>query len=124
MTVWSLALSPDLGPRKTAVQTEWCDLLSSWTEENKSWLSTIGLGKAPRLSSKYVTNHQLLTKVRFENYAVNDCFFQGSLFGSCDVVLSPAIWRGIGTARVKMESKSPERRLQVSDRVCLGNSEI
>ena len=51
MTVWNL-VPPDSSPRKTAVKSEWCELLSSWTEENKSWLATIGLGKAPRLVSK------------------------------------------------------------------------
>ncbi|XP_045024661.1 ectopic P granules protein 5 homolog isoform X2 [Daphnia magna] len=51
LTVWNLT-SPNLSPKKTAVKAEWCELLGSWTEENKSWLSTIGLGKAPRLSSK------------------------------------------------------------------------
>ena len=44
---------PNSSPKKTAVKSEWCELLSSWTEENKSWLATIGLGKAPRISSHW-----------------------------------------------------------------------
>ncbi len=51
VAVWNL--SEEFSTQKTAVRTEWYELLDSWSEESKSWLSTIGLGKAPRLSSKY-----------------------------------------------------------------------
>jgi hypothetical protein len=39
-------------PHKTALQTEWSELLSAWAEENTSWLSSFGLGKTSKLSSK------------------------------------------------------------------------
>lgn len=38
---------------KIAVISEFAQLFNSWAEENTSWLSTIGLGKAPKLSNKY-----------------------------------------------------------------------
>ena len=128
MTVWNLA-SPNLSPHRTAVKSEWCELLSSWTEENKSWLSTIGLGKAPKLSSKYVTffsSFGILAKVH--QYAevpqMSIDLSQGTLFGSRNAVLSAAIWRYLKSAGDEMESKSSERRLQTSDRVCLRHFEI
>jgi len=47
-----LSLSADFSKQKTALKADWSELLSSWAEDNKSWLSSIGLGKTPRLSSK------------------------------------------------------------------------
>jgi hypothetical protein len=128
VNVWNIA-SPDISPHRTAVKSEWCELLSSWIEENKSWLSTIGLGKVPKLSSKYVAffffKYVVYSPVRILKFQKCSLVLsKGALFGSCDVVLSATIWRVLESARDEMESKSPERRLQASDRVCLGNSEI
>ena len=41
-----------LSLRLTPLRNEWRTLLSAWAEDSKGWLSSIGLGKAPSLSSK------------------------------------------------------------------------